>query len=183
MLKIKNLVKCNKENFVRSKDDLKSDFFKPYLPLTFVENQVKTETDIEVETRNYNPMGIYSETTENYLKGVGGLDKENENEAEVLEDDEIQRRRMEYNTRLRETPTNVALWIEFIDFQDEALKETNFEPNDERKESKRSRKEKGQIIRAKALTERKLAICKSAIEMSFEGISTFYAVIDVSAKS
>jgi len=166
VLKTKNVVKCNKENLARSKDDLKSDFYKPYLPLTLAESLIKSETVREY--KDYNPLGIYSETTENYLKGIGGL--ESEKDAEILEDDEIQRKRMEYNTKLRETPNDVALWIEFIDFQDEALQETNFQPNADKKESKKSRKEKCRIIRAKALTERKLAICKSAIEKNSRSI-------------
>eukprot|EP00092_Neocalanus_flemingeri_P030332 GFUD01032927.1.p1 GENE.GFUD01032927.1~~GFUD01032927.1.p1 ORF type:complete len:1231 (+),score=335.13 GFUD01032927.1:198-3890(+) len=164
VLKAKNVVKFNTESILRSNDDINSDFFKPYLSLNFHENKIKTE--IIEEDKEYNPLGIYSAATENYLKGVGGLE---EKEAEVFENDEIQEKRMEYNTKLRESPGNVDLWIEFIDFQDEALKETVFQLNDE-KEPKKLRRKNGEILRAKALTERKLAICKSAIEKNTRSI-------------
>jgi len=157
VLKYKNVVKANKENITRGEDDFKSDFFKPYLSFNFNVSRIKTET---VEDKSFNPLGIYSEATENYLKGVGGLEKE---ETEVFENDEIQQKRLEYNTKLRQSPGNVDLWMEFIDFQDEALKETVFQLNDE-KVPKKSRRKNGEILRAKALTERKLAICKSAIK-------------------
>ena len=64
-----------------------------------------------------------------------------------------------------EDPGNVDLWLEFIDFQDEALEEMVFRLGDnDNMESRKARKKNGVILRARALRERKLSICKAAIE-------------------
>lgn len=153
-------------NQIRSLDELKGDFLRPYLSLNIGPQYVKLESEEHQHEKDYNPLGIYSSATENYLKGIGGLE---ESENEVFENNEIQQKRMEFNIKLRESPTNIGLWLEFIDYQDEALKETVFQLNDENM-SKKSRKRNGEILRAKALTERKLAICKSAIEKNTRSI-------------
>jgi hypothetical protein len=53
--------------------------------------------------------------------------------------------------------------------QDEALKETIFELDDDLG-NKTSKRKRGEVLRAKALTERKLAICRSAIEKNSRSI-------------
>ena len=57
----------------------------------------------------------------------------------------------------------------FCSWQDEALKETIFELDDDLG-NKTSKKKRGEVLRAKALTERKLAICRSAIEKNNRSI-------------
>ena len=161
--KAKDVQRLNKASVKREKQEFDFDCRQSYL-------SVKTHID-EVETnkkkeKELNPLGIYSSETVDYLSGVGGLSKE---EDTVFENDDIEMRRIEFNTKLREQPHNIQLWLEFIDFQDDALKEKVFESNDE-KESKKSRKKNGEILRAKALVERKLAICKSAIEKNTRSI-------------
>lgn len=164
--KAKNVLRLTNE-VLRTKDDLQSDFCKPYLPIKFFETEVKPEVvnDEEAYQRSKtNPLGLYSAQTENYIRGVGGLGG---NEDEVFQDDEVEMKRVDFNNRLRQQPHNIDLWIEFIDFQDEALQEKVF---NDKNANKKSRKKNGEILRAKALTERKLAICKSAIEKNTRSI-------------
>ena len=161
--KAKDVQRINQASAKREKKEIDFDCRQSYL-------SVKTQLD-EADTnkkseKELNPLGIYSSETVDYLSGVGGLSKE---EDTVFENDDIELRRIDFNTKLREQPHNIQLWLEFIDFQDDALKEKVFESNDE-KESKRSRKKNGEILRAKALVERKLAICKSAIEKNTRSI-------------
>ena len=164
--KAKNVLRLTNE-VLRTKDDLKSDFCKPYLPIKFFETEVKAEVvneeDVHQRSKT-NPLGLYSAQTENYMRGVGGLGG---NEDEVFQDDEVEMKRVDFNNRLRQQPHNIELWIEFIDFQDEALQEKVF---NDKNSNKKSRKKNGEILRAKALTERKLAICKSAIEKNTRSI-------------
>ena len=167
--KAKNVVRITKETSNRPSTALVQDFKKEYLTLALKENIPRQpQTAEESMSAGLNPLGIYSEATVDYLAGIGGLG-EKEKDSAVFENSDIELRRIEFNTKLREKPHDVNLWLEFIDFQDEALRETVFESNDE-KESKRMRKKNGEILRAKALTERKLAICRSAIEKNNRSI-------------
>ena len=166
LLKTKRVRRITKERVKRGSDELKADFLKPYLDLVCPSTVVKVELDEEDMSR-YNPLGIYDKTTEDWVKGVGGLQGE---EEEVFENDEMQSRRLEYNRRLRNNPTNVELWIEFIDFQDQALEQTVFRAEGDEGASAKTKKARGEILRAKALTERKLAICKSAIERNTRSV-------------
>ena len=167
--KAKDVQRINKMNGKREKQEIDFDCRQSYLS---VKTQLNKDNAFEEDEanlrkdRNLNPLGIYSSETVDYLSGVGGLAKD---EEAVFENDDIELRRIDFNTKLREQPHNIQLWLEFIDFQDDALKEKVFESNDD-KESKRSRKKNGEILRAKALVERKLAICKSAIEKNTRSI-------------
>lgn len=161
--KAKDVQRITKSSVKREKQEIDFDCRQSYLS---VETHSE-EADIHKQKeKQLNPLGIYSSETVDYLSGVGGLSKEEET---VFENDDIELRRIDFNTKLREQPHNIQLWLEFIDFQDDALKEKVFESNDE-KESKKSRKKNGEILRAKALVERKLAICKSAIEKNTRSI-------------
>jgi hypothetical protein len=64
---------------------------------------------------------------------------------------------------------SILLVINLFISKDEALKETIFELDDD-PGNKRSKKKRGEVLRAKALTERKLAICRSAIEKNSRSI-------------
>ena len=165
--KMKNVVRLNKSNSARPSTDVKADCKKSYLSVSYSKDLTPAE-DPHRRQSELNPLGIYSSETVDYLAGVGGL-KDDNNEEAVFENDDIELRRVDFNTKLREQPHNVELWLSFIDFQDEALKETIFESNDE-KESRKMRKKNGEILRAKALVERKLAICRSAIEKNTRSI-------------
>ena len=163
--KEKNVVRLNKNTSMRKVEDINMDQRQSYLSVNFNGNEGSENAAVDKQA-SLNPLGIYSSATVDYLAGVGGLA---ENEEAVFENDDIELRRIDFNTKLREKPNNIQLWLDFIDFQDEALKEKVFESNDD-KESKKARKKNGEVLRAKALVERKLAICKSAIEKNTRSI-------------
>ena len=165
--KAKNVTRITKYSSKRPAMTVSGDFKREYLSLSVTEN-VSHQQSEESKREDLNPLGLYSEATVDYLAGVGGLQQKEEEEA-VFQNSDIELKRIEFNTKLREHPQDVNLWLEFIDFQDEALRETVFESNDE-KESKKMRKKNGEILRAKALTERKLAIVRSAIEKNTRSI-------------
>ena len=72
LLKTKRVRRITKDRVKRSSDELKADFVKPYLDLTCHTSVVKVELEDEDMSR-YNPLGIYDKTTEDWVKGVGGL--------------------------------------------------------------------------------------------------------------
>ena len=164
LLKTKQVKRLTRDRTARSPEEVRADLVKSYLDLACHLALVKVELEDDGTT---NPLGIYDKHTEDWVKGVGGLQGEQE---EVFENDEMQVRRLDYNRRLRNSPTDVELWIEFIDFQDEALEKTVFRLEDDDKASKKTKAARGEILRAKALTERKLAICKSAIERNTRSV-------------
>ena len=166
--KVKNVTRITKDSN-RPAEAVAQDYKKEYLSLSVQDTHTVTQQQpAQPSSEAINPLGIYSEATVDYLAGVGGLE-EREKEVAVFQNTDIELKRIEFNTKLREKPHDINLWLEFIDFQDEALRETVFESNDE-KESKKMRKKNGEILRAKALTERKLAICRSAIEKNTRSI-------------
>ena len=161
-----NIEKINKNNSSRPENEIKSDLHMSYLSVQNVVIEDVSKFSSSQSSINLG-LGIYSSETVDYLAGVGGL--QDDSKVAVFENDDIEMKRIEFNTKLREQPHNIPLWLEFIDFQDEALKETIFESNDD-KESRKARKKNGEILRAKALVERKLAICRSAIEKNTRSI-------------
>ena len=90
LLKTKRVRRITKDRVKRSSDELKADFMKTYLDLACNTAVVKVELDDEDMSR-YNPLGIYDKTTEDWVKGVGGLQGEEEEvfEIEINENDLI----------------------------------------------------------------------------------------------
>ena len=98
-------------------------------------------------------------------------EKDDDEEDYDIKFDEIQQKTKSFNERLRNDPRNVDLWLEYVDFQDIALAETDFTitpenpDGEEPRKLKKSQRERGNVvIRTKAIVERKLAILKSAME-------------------
>merc|ERR1719186_1439768 len=165
--KAKAILDLSKNKVARSRDEIEFDFRKSYLPMIDSASENLRTKEKEEDGDTYNPLDVYDVSTVDYLKGVGGLAETDT--VKVIENSEIQQKRLEFNSKLREEPNNVDLWIDFIDFQDEALLDSVFQVNDEN-ETRKSRKKRGEVLRAKALTERKLAICKAAIEKNTRSI-------------
>ena len=112
-------------------------------------------------------LQIYDMATAAYLEGRGGL-QEMENEAEEESAASfklhlVQEKTREYNERLRENPSDIQLWLEYVEFQDVSIGESEFGG----KMSQANKKEKvgkNVVLRQKALVEKKLAILKAAID-------------------
>ncbi len=76
----------------------------------------------------YNPLGVYDKATSLYIQGKtmdkSGENSQDQNNVPLLKETElerVQRRTAGYNKHLRENPGDIQKWLEFIDFQEEAL--------------------------------------------------------------
>ena len=69
--------------------------------------------------------------------------------------DAVQAKTKEYNARLRQDPSNIDLWLEFLAFQDEALQDFA---------GSEGGKKKSATVRDNAVVEKKLAVVKTAME-------------------
>ena len=97
--------------------------------------------------------------------------KDDENEESDFKHHKIQLRTRDYNESLRFNPHNVDLWLEYIDFQDMAmadseftLKENNEDDPELNKKMKKKMKKGSVLIRSKAIIEKKLSILKTALD-------------------
>ena len=72
----------------------------------------------------YNPLGIYDKATESYLKGKmaeAASEKQDQSESMTSAWLKLQQKVSYYNKHLHENPGDVKMWLEFIDFQEEAV--------------------------------------------------------------
>ena len=71
---------------------------------------------------------------------------------------------------MRQEPENIELWLEYIDFQDIALADSDFELQIANQmittntEKKKKSKDSKVFLRSKAIVEKKLSIIKSALD-------------------
>ena len=71
---------------------------------------------------------------------------------------------------MRQDPENIELWLEYIDFQDIALADSDFELDIANQmittntEKKKKSKDSKVFLRSKAIVEKKLSIIKSALD-------------------
>ena len=112
-------------------------------------------------------LQIYDMATAAYLEGRGGL-QEMENEAEEESAASfklhlVQEKTREYNERLRENPSDIQLWLEYVEFQDVSIGESEF-GGKMGQTNKKEKVGKNVVLRQKALVEKKLAILKAAID-------------------
>ena len=88
----------------------------------------------------------------------------------TIELNEIYSKTKEFNLLLRENPSDVQLWLDYVAFQDAALGTSEFssknskEPEENVKHDKKAEKARNVLLRNKAVTEKKLSILKSASE-------------------
>ncbi|NP_001084971.1 NRDE-2, necessary for RNA interference, domain containing L homeolog [Xenopus laevis] len=102
-----------------------------------------------------NPLGVYDSSTALWLEGKGG--PEYETIQPVPRDNNILAKVEDYNKRLRECPSDIQLWMEFVSFQDELVKQPSmYSTSKGELESHRTS--------VKLLLEKKLAILERSIE-------------------
>ncbi len=104
----------------------------------FLKNSVKTEEFMSVtshsgdnsepsseqnERRVYNPLGIYDTATALYVQGKDSKQEvEKKTNTGSAEYERIQRKTADFNKHLRDNPHDVEKWVEFLEFQHEALR-------------------------------------------------------------
>ena len=133
----------------------------PCLGMDFISISLKSKDEDSASS-----LHIYDMTTAMYLEGKGGL-QEMENEAEEESAASfklhlVQEKTREYNERLRENPSDIQLWLEYVEFQDVSIGESEF--GGKINEAKKEKVGKNVVLRQKALVEKKLAILKAAID-------------------
>ena len=112
-------------------------------------------------------LQIYDMTTARYLEGKGGLlemeDEAEEESAASFKLHLVQEKTREYNEKLRANPSDIQLWLEYVEFQDVSIGgESEF--GGKTGEPKKEKVGKNVVLRQKALVEKKLAILKAAID-------------------
>ena len=113
--------------------------------------------DRKTEGSEVNPLNIYDATTEQYLLGRGGLqDVDPEPSERSVIDDTIG----EYNRYLRDHPTDIDKWFEFVKFQDE-FRKSNRRTIADAHEDMQARK-----VSEAFVIEKKLAILDKALTLN-----------------
>ena len=80
-----------------------------------------------------------------------------DSDDQEFELNQIQAKTKEYNEKLRRDPSDIDLWLEFVEFQDQAMADFN---SDEKKKKKAS----NVLIKSKAIVEKKLSVLKTAMD-------------------
>ena len=106
---------------------------------------------------NVDPFGIMDQSTQMYVQGKGASDPEDDSvSTSGFEMSDILQKVGIYNRRLRESPHDIALWLEFIKFQDHVFEKLHTQKN------KTSKTEF--MSSSKAAIEKKLSIFDKALE-------------------
>ncbi|XP_045418021.1 nuclear exosome regulator NRDE2 isoform X1 [Lemur catta] len=127
-------------------------------PISFI--PVKDSDDVAPPVTTWlNPLGIYDQSTTQWLQGQGPPEQEAK-QPDSLADSEnavLKAKVEEFNRRVRENPRDIQLWMAFVAFQDEVMKSPGLYAIEEGEQEKRKRS-------LKLILEKKLAILERAIE-------------------
>ncbi|XP_023061209.1 nuclear exosome regulator NRDE2 isoform X3 [Piliocolobus tephrosceles] len=126
-------------------------------PISFI--PVKDLEDAAPVTTWLNPLGIYDQSTTQWLQGQGPPEQESK-QPDTQPDSEsaaLKAKVEEFNRRVRENPRDTQLWMAFVAFQDEAMRSPGLYAIEEGEQEKRKRS-------LKLILEKKLAILERAIE-------------------
>ncbi|XP_008591874.1 PREDICTED: protein NRDE2 homolog [Galeopterus variegatus] len=106
-----------------------------------------------------NPLGIYDQSTTQWLQGQGPSEQESKQPVSQADSENaiLKAKVEEFNRRVRENPRDIQLWMAFVAFQDEVMKSPGLYAIEEGEQEKRKRS-------LKLILEKKLAILERAIE-------------------
>ncbi|XP_062325601.1 nuclear exosome regulator NRDE2 [Osmerus eperlanus] len=108
-----------------------------------------------------NPLGVYDDSTSLWLQGRGHSEQGQGQEPSRDKDSSaalLAGRVEDFNRRLRETPTDTQLWLQFLHFQDELWDAGGFGGEGGSREAERG----GRSVRASV--EKKMSIAERALE-------------------
>ncbi|XP_017650731.1 protein NRDE2 homolog isoform X2 [Nannospalax galili] len=127
-------------------------------PATFI--PVRDSADVAVPGTTWlNPLGIYDQSTTQWLQGQGPTEQESK-QPDSQEDREravLKARVEEFNRKVRENPRDTQLWMAFVAFQDEVMRSPGLYALEEGEQEWRKKS-------LKLLLEKKLAVLERAIE-------------------
>ncbi|XP_032143549.1 nuclear exosome regulator NRDE2 isoform X2 [Sapajus apella] len=144
-------------------------------PASFI--PVKDLEDAAPVTTWLNPLGIYDQSTTQWLQGQGPPEQESK-QPDTQPDSEsaaLKARVEEFNRRVRENPQDTQLWMAFVAFQDEVMKSPGLYAIDEGEQEKRKRS-------LKLVLEKKLAILERAIESNLSSVDLKLAKLKLCAE-
>lgn len=145
-----------------------------YMPLSLTyaeEAKVKSAPASAV-----NSLGIYDSKTEEYISGTGGLTLEDNIETHQDAEYEMwQSNAKRYNERLGKEPHNIALWLEFVRFQDNSYK-VLYRGDDGNNKDGEGKKHK---LTQKALAERKVSILDTAIKKNMRNLELCFERLEI----
>ncbi|KAK8396361.1 hypothetical protein O3P69_005419 [Scylla paramamosain] len=145
-----------------------------YMPLSLTyaeEAKVKSAPASAV-----NSLGIYDSKTEEYISGTGGLTLEDNIETHQDAEYEMwQSKAKRYNERLGKEPHNIALWLEFVRFQDNSYK-VLYRGDDGNNKDGEGKKHK---LTQKALAERKVSILDTAIKKNMRNLELCFERLEI----
>ncbi|XP_059544236.1 nuclear exosome regulator NRDE2 [Myotis daubentonii] len=127
-------------------------------PLSFI--PVKDSDDVAPPVTTWlNPLGIYDQSTTQWLQGQGPSEQESKQpDSQPDREDALLKARVEeFNRRVRENPRDTQLWMAFVAFQDEVMRSPGLYAIEEGEQEKRKRS-------LKLILEKKLAILERAID-------------------
>ncbi|XP_070271107.1 nuclear exosome regulator NRDE2 isoform X2 [Myotis yumanensis] len=127
-------------------------------PISFI--PVKDSDDVVPPVTTWlNPLGIYDQSTTQWLQGQGPSEQESKqpDSQPDREDTLLKARVEEFNRRVRENPRDTQLWMAFVAFQDEVMRSPGLYAIEEGEQEKRKRS-------LKLILEKKLAILERAID-------------------
>ncbi|XP_015426917.1 PREDICTED: protein NRDE2 homolog isoform X2 [Myotis davidii] len=127
-------------------------------PLSFI--PVKDSDDVAPPVTTWlNPLGIYDQSTTQWLQGQGPSEQESKQpDSQPDREDALLKARVEeFNRRVRENPRDTELWMAFVAFQDEVMRSPGLYAIEEGEQEKRKRS-------LKLILEKKLAILERAID-------------------
>ncbi|KAG8514275.1 Protein NRDE2, partial [Galemys pyrenaicus] len=127
-------------------------------PVSFIPVKDSDEVGPPVTTW-LNPLGIYDQSTTQWLQGQGPAEQEStQPDAQLDRESALLKAKVEeFNRRVRENPRDIQLWMAFVAFQDEVMRSPGLYALEEGEQEKRRRS-------LKLTLEKKLAILERAIE-------------------
>nr|XP_012805530.2 nuclear exosome regulator NRDE2 [Jaculus jaculus] len=121
---------------------------------------VKDSDDVAAPVTTWlNPLGIYDQSTTQWLQGQGPAEQESK-QPDSQPDGEnaaLKAKVEEFNRKVRENPCDTQLWMAFVDFQDEVMRSPGLCALEEGEQERRKKS-------LKLLLEKKLAVLERAIE-------------------
>lgn len=107
----------------KSKDvimDLSQFIVKDAKPLSGATEDFISLGDLKQPNDTHNPLGIYDKSTEMYIQGKM-IEQPQQQPVENPYIEILKQRMAQYNKHLHEHPSDVDMWLEFVNFQSDAI--------------------------------------------------------------
>ncbi|XP_020039296.1 nuclear exosome regulator NRDE2 isoform X3 [Castor canadensis] len=145
-------------------------------PVSFI--PVKDSDDVAAPVTSWlNPLGIYDQSTTQWLQGQGPTEQEaKQPDSQTDRQNAILKAKVEeFNRRVRENPQDIQLWMAFVAFQDEVMKSPGLYAIEEGEQEKPKKS-------LKLLLEKKLAVLERAIESNQSSVDLKLARLKLCAE-